>query len=132
MRVALPPGKAFVFALVFITGAAAGQLAPPVWKSVLAAAAEGRYQEATYRCDRAMRSHMIAKQRVFRAPGEDTVAELEAAEVALLDCQDYDLLRKRLIRWGLNENDLSLMALKAIEAKDQGLQRVIEIHEIRH
>ena len=35
---------------------------------------------------------MIAKQQVTRGPGKDTVAILNAAEVALLDCQDYDLM----------------------------------------
>ena len=57
---------------------------------------------------------------------------LEAAEVALIDCQDYDLMRKRLLQWGLRENELALMGLQAIEEKSSSLQRVIEIHEIRY
>lgn len=132
MRAALQLNSALALILVFAAGVAAGQFAPPLWKTLLVAAAETRYQEATYRCDRAMRDHLIAKQQVYRAPGEDTVADLNAAEVALLDCQDYDMLRKRLIQGGLDENDLSLMALRAIEAKDRNLQQVIEIHEIRY
>lgn len=117
---------------VFALGVLAGQLVPPIWKTALIAASEAAYQEATYRCDRAMREHLIAKQQIFRDPGKDTVVELRATEVGLLDCQDYDMLRKRLIVWGLDDNDLSLMALKAIEAKAQDLQQVIEIHEIRY
>jgi len=132
MRAALRLNRIAIAAAVFVAGAAAGQLAPPLWKTALVAASEIRYQEATYRCDRAMRDHLIAKQQVYRAPGKDTVADLNAAEVALLDCQDYDILRKRLIQWGLDENDLSLMALRAIEAKDRNLQQVIEIHEVRY
>lgn len=132
MRAALRLNRVVALVLVFAAGVVAGQLAPPLWKTILITAAEGRYQEATYRCDRAMRDHLIAKQQVFRAPGKETIAQLTSAEVALLDCQDYDMLRKRLIQWGLDENDLSLMALKAIEAKDRNLQQVIEIHEIRY
>jgi hypothetical protein len=132
MRAALRLNRAVAFVLVFVAGVAAGQLTPPLWKTFLVATAETRYQEATYRCDRAMRDHLIAKQQVYRAPGKENVADLNAAEVALLDCQDYDMLRKRLIQWGLDENDLSLMALRAIEAKDRNLQQVIEIHEIRY
>src|ERR671918_79262 len=85
--------------LLFGGGIAVGQLAPPLWKTGLMAFAEAGYQEATYRCDRAMRDHLIAKQEVYRAPDENSVVALRAAEVALIDCQDYDMLRKRLILW---------------------------------
>ena len=52
--------------------------------------------------------------------------------IGLIDCQDYDLLRKRLQLIGLDETALGYMALKAIEAKTTDLQNVIEIHEIRY
>lgn len=132
MRVGSPPYRALALIAVFLGGVAVGQLSPPLWKSLLVALAQQRYQEVTYRCDRAMRGHMIAKQRVFQDPGKATVAELEAAEIGLLDCQDYDILRKRLLSWGLSEFDLSLMALKAIEADQKDLQKVVETHEIRY
>lgn len=119
-------------AFLFSAGVATGLLATPLRKNVVILVSEERYQEATYRCDRAMREHLIAKQQVVHSPGKETVAGLRAAEVGLLDCQDYDLLRKRLIQWGLDENDLSLMGLKAIEAKAEDLGQVIEIHEIRY
>ena len=132
MRVASKPSRVLAALVIFLSGVLAAQLAPPLWKSGLIATMQTSYQEATYRCDRAMRDHLIAKQQVFREPGKETVVALRAAEVAMLDCQDYDMLRKRLILWGLRENELSLMALKAIEAKDRDLQQVIEIHEIRY
>ena len=132
MRWGSKPSNLFAFVIVFVAGLVVGQLIPPLWKAALIANAQSRYQDATYRCDRSMREHMIAKQRVISDLGRGPISELEAAEVALLDCQNYDLLRKRLILWGLSENDLSLMALKAIEAKAQGLQQVVETHEIRY
>lgn len=79
-----------------------------------------------------MRNHLIAKQRVEASPSEETVLALEASEIGLIDCQDYDLLRKRLLLAGLDETALGYMALKAIEAKAVDLQDVIEIHEIRY
>ena len=79
-----------------------------------------------------MREHLIAKQRLARAPSPGHVSMLEAAEIALIDCQDYDLMRKRLTQWGLRENELALMGLQAIEEKSSSLHRVIEIHEIRY
>jgi hypothetical protein len=132
MHAGSPLYRALALIAVFLAGLVAGQLSPPVWKSLLVALAQQRYQEVTYRCDRAMRGHMIAKQRLFRTPGKATVAELEAAEIGLLDCQDYDILRKRLLSWGLSEYDLSFMALKAIEAGEKDLQKVVETHEIRY
>ncbi len=96
------------------------------------AVTQSSYQEATYRCDRSMRAHLLAKQKVEANPSERTVRDLEASEIALIDCQDYDLMRKRLILFGLDENALGYMALKAIEAKATDLQDVIEIHEIRY
>ena len=132
MRVEFQSTRILVLILVFIGGMATGQLVTPIWKLALISAAKSHYQEATYACDRSMRDHMIAKQYLYRIPGKESVTALRSAEVALLDCQDYDILRKRLILWGLNENDLSLMALEAIEAKARDLQQVIEIHEIRY
>ena len=132
MRAASRLNRILLATLIFTAGAVTGQFASPLWKYGLTVSAQPRYQELTYACDRAMRDHMIAKQQVIRRPGKDTVAILNAAEVALLDCQDYDLMRKRLIQWGLDDNDLSLMALRAIEAKARDLQQVIEIHEIRY
>ena len=79
-----------------------------------------------------MREHLIAKQKVEAAPSEETVRTLEATEIGLIDCQDYDMLRKRLLLLGLDETALGYMALKAIEEKAVDLQNVIETHEIRY
>lgn len=119
-----------VFALVL--GVVVGQLVPPLWAWGVILVAEPAYQEATYRCDRSMRVHLLAKQKVEFEPTAETVRGLEASEIALIDCQDYDLLRKRLMLFGLDETALGYMALKAIEAKATDLQDVIEIHEIRY
>lgn len=119
-------------ALLFAAGTIFGQIAPPAWKWTVISLAQTSYQEATYRCDRSMRSHLIAKQKVEMAPSEETLRDLAASEIGLIDCQDYDLLRKRLQLIGLDETALGYMALKAIEAKTSDLQNVIEIHEIRY
>jgi len=119
-------------ALIFAAGVLVGQFVPTAWKWVMISVAQTSYQQATYRCDRSMREHLIAKQNVEAAPSEETVRTLEATEIGLIDCQDYDMLRKRLLLLGLDETALGYMALKAIEAKAVDLQNVIEIHEIRY
>jgi hypothetical protein len=79
-----------------------------------------------------MRAHLLAKQKLEADPSAETVRDLEASEIALIDCQDYDLMRKRLMLIGLDETALGYMALQAIEAKATDLQNVIEVHEIRY
>lgn len=93
---------------------------------------QSEYGRLVYICDDAMRSHYIAKNKVLEVPSESALAELEIAEVALLDCQKYDVLRKRLLSFGLTENDLSLISLKYIEEKSTDLMDVVEIHEINY
>ncbi len=120
------------YALALAVGIVIGQVVSPLWTWGVVLIAEPAYQEATYRCDRSMRAHLLAKQKVEAEPSAETVRELQASEIALIDCQDYDLLRKRLMLIGLDETALGYMALKTIEAKATDLQDVIEIHEIRY
>ena len=112
-------------------GVAIGLLAAPIWRQGLVGLNQEKYGRLTYLCDSAMRSHYLAKARTAAQPSEKQVEALERAEIALIDCQDYDILQKRLMLWGLRENELGLMRLKAIEADAQGLKDVVDAHEIR-
>lgn len=118
--------------IVFIAGIVVGSASGPVWKLGLVTIWQQQFGDLTYKCDHAMREHLVAKQTLTNAPSKENVTNLEAAELALVDCQDYDLMRKRLILWGLTDNELSMMSLKAIEENGNSLQKVIEIHEIRY
>lgn len=124
--------KAAKVLLIFVAGFLTGQIVPVVWKLALTELMQATYAEATYRCDRAMREQLFEKQSVDLEPTEESVVALKSSEIALLDCQDYDIMRKRLLMFGLDENSLSYMALQAIESKMRDLQEVIDIHEIRY
>lgn len=117
---------------IFLTGIATGVLATPLWRYGVREAAQSQFARLTYACDSAMREQLIAKQQLALRPNKDNVKSLRASEIALVDCQDYDLLRKRLIWLGLTDNDLSLMGLNAIEARKDTLPKVVGIHEIRY
>jgi hypothetical protein len=121
-----------LLAAAFIAGAVLSHLAAPVYRQIVMSIAYEPYARLVFACDNAMRDHLLMKQRLARDPASDNVSALEAAEIALLDCQDYDQMRKRLIQWGLRDNELALMGLRAIEEKGDSLHRVIEIHEIRY
>jgi predicted transglutaminase-like cysteine proteinase len=79
-----------------------------------------------------MREHLIAKQIAIATPSEHTADGLRRAEIGLFDCQDYDIYQKRLMQLGLTENELSLMRLRAIEARADTLHEVVATHEIRY
>lgn len=124
--------KPAAFGSVFVLGALAGVFGAPVWRLILIETYQEQYGELTFKCDSAMRSHYLAKARLTDSPTESDVEQLRQTELALIDCQDYDILQKRLIVMGLRENELGLMRLRAIEADAEGLRDVIESHEIRY
>ena len=90
------------------------------------------YKELMFKCDNAMREHLIAKQAVTFDTSDQSVKNLRATEVGLLDCHNYDKLRKQMLVWGVSENRLSAIGLEALESKAYDLQRFVEIHEFRY
>ena len=91
-----------------------------------------QYKELMFQCDHVMREHFIAKQMVLASTTEQTVRNLEAAEVGLTVCHEYDKSRKEMIRWGLSENALARIGLDAIENHATDIRMFVEIHEIRY
>lgn len=125
-------GTKFSYVIVFASGMVTAWLAMPLWREIVIQWNQERYGELVYQCDTAMRDHLIARQVAVESPSRETGLELASAEVGLLDCQDYDIFQKRLMQWGLREEELSLMRLEAIEARASDLAEVIEAHEIRY
>jgi hypothetical protein len=101
---------------------------PPVVKAIY----EKQYEQLVFKCDNIMREHLIAKNRMLSEPDDDAVKTLNAAEIGLIECHDYDVMRKRLISLGLTENDLSLMGLKAIEEEGTDVKTFVKIHEFKY
>lgn len=93
---------------------------------------EDEYKELMFQCDNVMREHFIAKSQARVAPSPDTMRTLQASEVGLMTCNDYDTLRKRLLVLGLDENQLAQLGLEAIEEKANDIRIFVETHEIRY
>jgi len=89
------------------------------------------YGQLVEQCDGAMRDHYQAKMHAVEAPSQEAGLEVYSGEIGLIVCQDYDLYQKRLMQWGLSENELAQMRLKAIEARAGDLDEVVATHEIR-
>ena len=90
------------------------------------------YMALMYECDHAMREHFIAKKTVEANPAKASIANLEASEVGLLACHDYDLLRKKLQRLNVSNASLETLGLNALEEKEFELRAFVKTHEIRY
>lgn len=131
MRFAFARSRVFTHAVALVAGALLAWLALPVWREAVMRLNQKDYGLLVEQCDGAMRDHYQAKMRAADEPSRDTGLALQAGEVGLIVCQDYDLYQKRLVQWGLREDELAQMRLKAIEARAGDLDEVVETHEIR-
>ena len=108
-----------------------GAFVVPVARLMVTGLYQEQYAELVFKCDQAMREHYLAKARSAGDPNADNVNLQIQAEVALVDCHEYDLMRKHLLRLGLSENDLALIGLNAIERLATDVRQIVRIHEIR-
>lgn len=131
MRFAYLRNRFVTHAAALIAGAVIAWLALPVWREAVMRWNQRDYGLLVEQCDGAMRDHYQAKMRAADEPSRDTGLALQAGEVELIVCQDYDLYQKRLVQWGLREDELAQMRLKAIEARAGDLDEVVGTHEIR-
>jgi hypothetical protein len=90
------------------------------------------YKKLVFACDNVMRDHLIAKNRVNVDKSEDSIKQLHSAEVGLLTCDDYDKLRKRMMILGVNEENLAMIGIEAIEEKSNDVRNFVKTHEIRY
>lgn len=118
-----------VFACISVISIAAKFiLIPAVAKSYYS----NEYKDLVFGCDNAMREHLIAKNRVIYEKNERSVELLKSAELGLTSCHDYDLLRKKLGTYGVNEHELALIGLEAIEQKSNDVRDFVKTHEFRY
>jgi len=100
--------------------------------SIAVAMFETEYKDKMFQCDHVMREHFIAKQMVLASPTDESTRNLDASEIGLVTCHEYDKLRKHLIGWGVTENRLAEIGLEAIEKKATEVRKFVEIHEIKY
>ncbi len=131
MRSRLLSNKAASHSIAAVVGIVIGWVALPIWRETIMYWNQDSYGLLVEQCDTAMRDHFQAKQSQALEANDSTRGELAAAEVGLIVCQDYDLYQKRLMQWGLRENELAEMRLNAIEARASDLDEVVATHEIR-
>lgn len=93
---------------------------------------KAEYKDLMFQCDNVMRDHFIAKSEVLISPSPQAIKKLHAAEVGLLTCHEYDVLRKKLISFGIDENELARIGLEVIEEQAKDVHSFVQTHEIRY
>ena len=131
MHFAFARSSFFTHGAAVVLGVALSWAALPIWREGVMRTNQASYGLLVEQCDGAMRDHYQAKMRAADEPSRETGLALQAGEVGLIVCQDYDLYQKRLMQWGLREEELAQMRLKAIEARADDLDEVVATHEIR-
>lgn len=86
------------------------------------------YKRLVYECDHAM--HEEAALRVPSVGGEKARLLQISADVGLGVCHEYDKLRKRMLIWGVTEDQLALHGLEALEIERIPLSRMVEPHRM--
>ena len=125
------PSKAASHMVALMAGVILAWSAMPLWRGIVMSYNQDAYGLLVEQCDGAMQDHYRAKRAMDIDPGNVSSANVAAGEVGLIVCQDYDMYQKRLTQWGLRENELAQMRLKAVEARATDLQEVVDTHEIR-
>ena len=93
---------------------------------------KSEFKEYVFQCDNSMREHMIAKNKFLLQPNKETEQILNSAEVGLIACHEYDILRKRMLSLGLTNDNLAQYGLEAIEEGAADVRELVRIHEFRY
>lgn len=91
-----------------------------------------QYKQLMFQCDNVMRDHLIAKNRVLHERSDEAIRRLKAAELGLVTCHEYDVLRKKMLSWGMNEDQLARIGLEAIEENASDIISYVRTHEFRY
>ena len=90
------------------------------------------YKKLAFGCDNVMREHLITKNELKSKVNKKNVQNLRSAELGLISCHDYDILRKKLLIWGVSNRELSLLSLEAIEENTNDVRDFIKTHEFSY
>lgn len=90
------------------------------------------FKEYVFQCDNSMREHMIAKNKFLLDSNTENERILHSAEVGLITCHEYDLLRKKMLNLGLTNDNLAQYGLEAIEEGAADVREIVRIHEFRY
>lgn len=86
------------------------------------------YKKLALECDYAMHEEVSAKAFV----GDEDVRHkmVISGDVGLAVCHEYDVLRKRLLGWGMDDFQLAKLGLEVLEIERIPVGRMVEPHKM--
>ncbi|WP_214423180.1 TIGR03982 family His-Xaa-Ser system protein [Pseudomonas congelans] len=79
-------------------------------------------------CDLAMHEEAALRGLVGNDPQTERLRL--SADVGMMVCHDYDLLRKKLLTQGVSEDQLSMLGLEVLEVEQITVQQMVDAHRM--
>lgn len=87
-----------------------------------------QYRRFVVQCDQAMHDEVALRRGTPLATKEPKLAL--SADIDLAVCHEYDKLRKRLLSFGVTEEQLALRGLEALEIEQIPVTRMVDPHRM--
>lgn len=86
------------------------------------------FMRLSLECDQAMHNEVAIRNLSSEGLLPNSMVVSGAVELAV--CHQYDKLRKRMLIWGVTEEQLALLGLRALEAERIPVGRMVEPHRM--
>lgn len=86
------------------------------------------YKQLALACDLAMHEEVVLREIDSDDPAMQRLKL--SADVGMLVCHDYDLMRKRLLLDGMSEDQLAMLGLEVLEVEQITVQQMVDAHRM--
>ena len=86
------------------------------------------YKRLALECDLAMHEEAALRGLIGNDPQSERLRL--SADVGMMVCHDYDLLRKQLLIQGLSEDQLAMLGLEVLEVEQITVQQMVDAHRM--
>lgn len=86
------------------------------------------YKRLALECDLAMHEEAALRGLIGNDPQSERLRL--SADVGMMVCHDYDILRKQLLIQGLSEDQLAMLGLEVLEVEQITVQQMVDAHRM--
>jgi hypothetical protein len=86
------------------------------------------YKRLALECDLAMHEEAALRDLIGNDPHTERLRL--SADVGMIVCHEYDLLRKKLLINGLSEDRLAMLGLEVLEVEQITVQQMVDAHRM--
>ncbi|WIE47936.1 TIGR03982 family His-Xaa-Ser system protein [Pseudomonas sp. GM17] len=86
------------------------------------------YKRLALECDLAMHEEAALRDLIGNDPYTERLRL--SADVGMIVCHEYDLLRKKLLINGLSEDRLAMLGLEVLEVEQITVQQMVDAHRM--